>query len=705
MRARYVGVARHATGLALVSAVATLLCSAVAAAQGVSPPVSPAVSPAASPAVAASTAAAAPAALRPQDDLYLYVNRAWELATPIPPDKASIGAFDGLRDISRDRVKVIIDELAAKPQAPGSDEQKIADYYRAYMDEAAIDARGLKPIQPLFALVDAAKTPADFAILTGRLAGEGVGGPLSSYVGQDAKNATRYLASVSQSGLSLPDRDYYLGDTEAYQKARAALVVYITTVLREAGAKPEMAASQAAAIVALETKIATVHRTRVQLRDPNANYNLKAEADWSAVANLPWRAMFNAIGSGGANITEANIRQPEVVAAIAGLFQSESAEAWRAYFRYRIISSYAEVLPKSIRTARFELYGRTLRGLQQEEPRWRQATDAVGAGRGGALGEAVGRLYVERHFPPEAKARMVALVANLQEAYRQGIDGLTWMTPATKAQAQKKLSTFRVKIGYPDVWRDYSAFEVKADDPVGNSQRSTRFELDRNLGKLGKPIDRSEWGMTPQTVNAYYSATMNEIVFPAAILQPPFFDMAADDATNYGGIGAVIGHEISHGFDDSGSQFDADGNLKNWWTADDRKAFEGLTARVVAQYDGYQPLPGKNIQGKLTLGENLADVSGLAVSYRAYRLSLGGKEAPVLNGVTGDQRFFLGWAQVWRSQYRDAALLQQLTTDPHSPGRFRAIGSPVNMDAFHQAFGTQPGDGMWKAPDDRIRIW
>jgi putative endopeptidase len=693
------------TARALVSAMAALLCAASATAQGVSPPVpSPAVTPVNAPATAVG-ASPAPAALRAQDDLYLYVNRAWELATPIPPDKASIGAFDGLRDISRDRVKVIIDELAAKPQAPGSDEQKIADYYRAYTDDAAIDARGLKPVQPLFALVDAAKTPADFAVLTGRLAGEGVGGPLSAFVGQDAKNATRYLASVNQSGLSLPDREYYLGDSEAYQKARAALVVYITTVLRESGAKPEVAASQAAAIVALETKIAAVHRTRVQLRDPNANYNLKAEADWSAVAELPWRAMFNAIGSGGANITEANIRQPEVVGAIAGLFQSESPEAWRAYFRYRIINSYAEVLPKSIRTARFELYGRTLRGLQQEEPRWRQATDAVGAGRGGALGEAVGRLYVERHFPPEAKARMVALVANLQEAYHQGIDGLTWMTPATKAQAQKKLSTFRVKIGYPDVWRDYSAFEVKADDPVGNAQRSNRFELDRNLGKLGKPIDRSEWGMTPQTVNAYYSATMNEIVFPAAILQPPFFDMAADDATNYGGIGAVIGHEISHGFDDSGSQFDADGNLKNWWTADDRKAFEGLTARVVAQYDGYQPLPGKNIQGKLTLGENLADVSGLAVSYRAYRLSLGGKEAPVVNGITGDQRFFLGWAQVWRSQYRDAALLQQLTTDPHSPGRFRAIGSPVNMDAFHQAFGTQPGDGMWKAPDDRIRIW
>ena len=358
-----------------------------------------------------------------------------------------------------------------------------------------------------------------------------------------------------------------------------------------------------------------------------------------------------------------------------------------------------------LRDGRFEFYGKTLRGLQQEEPRWRQAVDAVGAGRGGALGEAVGRLYVERHFPPEAKARMVALVDNLRVAFRQGIDGLTWMTPATRAEAQKKLAAFNVKIGYPDMWRDYSAFAVKADDPVGNARRSSRFELDRNLSRLGKPIDRSEWGMTPQTVNAYYSSTMNEIVFPAAILQPPFFDMAADDATNYGGIGAVIGHEISHGFDDSGSQFDPQGNLRNWWTPEDRKAFEALTAQVVAQYEGYQPLPGKSIQGRLTLGENLADVSGLAVAYRAYRLSLGGKEAPVVDGLTGDQRFFLGWARVWRSRYRDAALLQQLTTDPHSPGRYRAIGAPVNMDAFHQAFGTQPGDGMWKAPGDRIRIW
>lgn len=692
MRPGHVPVASRATlsVLAAASAIFALGCAAPAVAQEV---------PAAVPAKAE---AAAP---RAQDDLYLFVNRAWELSTPIPPDKASIGAFDALRDLSRDRVKTIIDELAAKPQAPGSDEQKIADYYRAFMDEAAIEARGLKPVQPLLAMVDAASTPNDFAVLTGSLAGQGVGGPISSFVGQDAKNATRYIASVNQSGLSLPDRDYYLGDSEAYQKARAALVVYVTTVLREAGAKPEVAASQAAAVVALETKIATAHRTRVQLRDPNANYHLKAEADWGTVADLPWRAMFNAIGSGGANITEANIRQPEVVAAVAGLFRSEPAETWRAYFRYRVLSSYAEVLPKALRTARFELYGRTLRGLQQEEPRWRQGTDAVGAGRGGALGEAVGRLYVERHFPPEAKARMVSLVTNLREAYRQGIDGLAWMTPATKAQAQKKLASFRVKIAYPDVWRDYSAFEVKADDPVGNAQRSTRFELDRNLAKLGKPIDRSEWGMTPQTVNAYYSPTMNEIVFPAAILQPPFFDMVADDATNYGGIGAVIGHEISHGFDDSGSQFDADGNLKNWWTPEDRKAFEGLTAKVVAQYEGYQPLPGKSIQGKLTLGENLADVSGLAVAYRAYRLSLGDKEAPVVNGMTGDQRFFLGWAQVWRSQYRNAALLQQLTADPHSPGRYRAIGAPVNMDAFHEAFSTQPGDGMWKAPEDRIRIW
>lgn len=664
-----------------------------------------AASPASPDATTATGTVAGSTPVRPQDDLYQFVNQAWEAATPIPADKSSVGAFDALRDLSRDRVRAIIEELAAAPQAPGSDEQKIADYYRAYMDEAAIEARGLQPVQSLLALVEAAKTPEDFAVLAARLAGEGVGGPLATFVGQDPKDATRYLASVNQSGLSLPDRDYYLQDTEAYRNARGALNTYLTTLFREAGAKPEAAAADAAAVVALETKLATAHRTRVALRDPNRNYNLVAEAGWSAVADLPWRSMFDAMGAGGSAIVEANLRQPEVIKAVADLLRTEPASTWRAYFRYRVINSHADALPKALRSARFDLYGRTLRGLQQEEPRWRQAVDAVGAGRGGALGEAVGRLYVERHFPPEAKARMVALVNNLRAAFREGIDGLAWMTPATRAEAQKKLASFNVKIGYPDVWRDYSAFAVKPDDPVGNARRGSRFELDRNLARLGKPIDRREWGMTPQTVNAYYSATMNEIVFPAAILQPPFFDMAADDAANYGGIGAVIGHEISHGFDDSGSQFDYAGNLRNWWTPEDRKAFEGLTARVVAQYEGYQPLPGKSIQGRLTLGENIADVSGLAVAYRAYRLSLGGKEPPVINGLTGDQRFFVGWAQVWRSRYREAALLQQLTADPHSPGRYRAIGAPVNLDAFHEAFGTQPGDGMWKAPADRIRIW
>ena len=663
--------------------------------------------------MAADNAAAAPdpahptaaSPVRVQDNLYAYVNQSWEQSTPIPADKSSIGAFDALRDLSRERVKAIIEELSLKPQAPGSDEQKIADYYRAFMDETAIDARHLKPLEPLLALADAATTPADFAVLTSKLAGAGVVGPWTGYVAQDAKNASRYLLNVSQSGISLPDRDYYLVDSDSYQQARAALLAYVSSLLHESGTPAALATTQATAIVALETKLATAQRTRIQLRDPNANYHLKPEAEWSAVADLPWRSLFNAMGTGGSAITEANLRQPEYLAAVAALLRSEPTDTWHAYFRYRILSAYADVLPKPFRTARFKFSGMALRGLQQDEPRWRQGVDAVGAGRDSALGEAVGRVFVERHFPPAAKARMVALVAHLQAAYRLGIDDLSWMTPATKAQAQRKLATFRVKIGYPDVWRDYSAFAVTIDDPVGNTRRAAQFELDHNLAKLGQALDRSEWGMTPQTVNAYYSASMNEIVFPAAILQPPFFDMAADDAVNYGGIGAVIGHEISHGFDDSGSQFDADGNLQNWWSPEDRKSFEALTARVVAQYEAYQPLPGRSIQGRLTLGENLADISGLAVAYRAYHLSLGGKEAPVINGITGEQRFFLGWAQVWRSQYREPALLQQLTSDPHSPGRFRAVGAPVNMDAFHQAFGTQPGDGMWKAPDDRIRIW
>ena len=645
------------------------------------------------------------AAVRPQDDLYAYVNRTWEGSTPIPADKSSIGVFDALRDTSRERVKAIIDELAAKPQAAGTEAQKIADFYRAFVDEAAIDARGLAPVQPLLAKVAAAQSPAALAQLVGELAPEGVGGPFTVFISQDAKNATRYIASMQQSGLSLPDRDYYLADAESYVKARTALLAYAASLFREAGDTAEAAATRAQAVVALETALAKAQRTRVQLRDPNANYNLRGEAEWPGVANLPWRAMLDAAGPGAAAIREVNIRQPEYVAAVASLLATAPTADWQSYFRYRVLSEYANLLPKPFRDARFELYGRTLRGLQQQEPRWRQGVDAVGGGRGGVLGEALGKIYVERHFPPAAKARMGALVDNLRQAYGSGIDGLAWMSPATRAQAQKKLSTFRVKIGYPDVWRDYAALEIRGDDAVGNARRAARFELDRNLARLGKPIDRTEWGMTPQTVNAYYSPTMNEIVFPAAILQPPFFDLEADDAVNYGAIGAVIGHEISHGFDDQGSQFDADGNLKNWWAPEDRAAFDALTARLVAQYEAYTPLPGRSIQGKLTLGENIGDLSGLAVAHRAYRLSLGGKEAPVINGLTGDQRFFMGWAQQWRSQYREQQLLQQLTSDPHSPGRYRAIGAPVNMDAFHEAFGTKPGDGMWKAPADRIKIW
>ena len=460
------------------------------------------------------------------------------------------------------------------------------------------------------------------------------------------------------------------------------------------------AVKAAADVVAFETKLAEASVPRAELRDLDKLYNPVGRAGLIKLTpKLDWAGWLDAIGAGSA--TAISVDRPDTYKKFESLLVGTKVATLRHYLRFHSISTLAPSLAKPVFEEDFAFFQVKVTGRKVAEPRWKRCLAAVNTG----VGEVAGRYWVERAFPGESKAVADAMLGDIQDAFVKGLPALAWMDDATRERAREKAGKISRKIGYPDVWRDYSAFEVKADDPVGNAQRSNRFELDRNLGKLGKPIDRSEWGMTPQTVNAYYSATMNEIVFPAAILQPPFFDMAADDATNYGGIGAVIGHEISHGFDDSGSQFDADGNLKNWWTADDRKAFEGLTARVVAQYDGYQPLPGKNIQGKLTLGENLADVSGLAVSYRAYRLSLGGKEAPVVNGITGDQRFFLGWAQVWRSQYRDAALLQQLTTDPHSPGRFRAIGSPVNMDAFHQAFGTQPGDGMWKAPDDRIRIW
>ena len=635
--------------------------------------------------------------VRPQDDLFLAMNGNWVKKTDIPADKSAWGTFYELRDRTDHQVREIVEGLQAKDPAPGSNAQKVNDYFRAFLDEAAIDKAGLAPVEASLKDVDSLKDDGMLAGLMGHWQGV-VAMPLQVGASPDLDDPSVYIADFRQGGLGLPDRDYYLKSDERFAKARAAYTDYLGKLFTLSG--DTEAAAHAAQVLALETKIATAQWPREQTRDPRLAHNPKTPAELEALApGLDWNTF-----EAQAQLKPGRIivvRQPSYVTALAGLVKSEPLETWKLYLRARRLDGVANVLPKEFRDASYQFHDVAIAGLKQELPRWQQGV----AQTNGALGEAIGQLYVAQYFPPAYKARMQALVANLMKAYSQSIDGLTWMSPATKKEAHLKLSKYGVKIGYPDVWRDYSALEVKAGDALGNSDRGDAFEYRRQIVRVGGQVDRTEWGMTPQTINAYYSGNKNEIVFPAAILQPPFFNVAADDATNYGAIGAVIGHEISHGFDDKGSQLDGDGRLRNWWTDADRKAFEEVTGRLVAQYSAYEPLPGQHLNGKLTLGENIADLSGLQISYKAWKLSLGGRKAPVIDGLTGEQRFVYGFAQVWRSKVRDERELQLLTIDPHSPGQFRADGATINADVFHEAFHTKPGDRMWKAPADRLRLW
>jgi putative endopeptidase len=594
-------------------------------------------------------------------------------------------------------VRKIVEELAASSQPAGSDAQKIGDYYRSYMNEAAIDQAGMAPLSPWLAQIDAVKTKPQLAALMGRLQGM-VSTPVILWVEADAKNPSIYRAMTWQDGLGMPNRDYYLKRDERYAKAREAYQSYVETLLSLAGASD--AKRQAQAVFALEEKIARVQWAPEDNRNPVKTYNPMTPAALAKAApGFDWSGYLKAAMLDGGD--KLSVSQPSYARGFAALVQSTPLATWQQYMRVRVLDSRAEVLPAAAREAHFAFHGKTIRGQQQDRPRWQKATASLD----GALGEAVGRIYVARHFSPAHKARMQELVGNLLAAYGQSIDGVTWMSDVTKQRAKQKLAKYVTKIGYPDTWRDYSKLEVRANDAFGNAMRAGRFEYERQAVRAGKPVDRGEWGMSPQKVNAYYNPSFNEIVFPAAILEPPFFDMNADDAVNYGAIGAIIGHEISHGFDDQGSQFDGDGRLNNWWTAADRKAFDALGAKLVAQYSAYEPIPGHKVNGKLTLGENIADLSGLQIAFKAYQISQRGKAVPVIDGLTGDQRFFLGWAQAWRSQQREARMLQLLTIDTHAPAQFRANGPAVNTDGFHESFGTQPGDGMFKQPEARIRIW
>jgi putative endopeptidase len=666
-------------------------------------------------AAAAKTAASAkPAALgsgiavnfvdptvRVQDDFFTHLNGKWLKTTAIPADKSSWGSFAKLQDDTQPQLRAIIENAAKSPnQAAGTDAQRIGDFYASFMDEKKADALGLAPLNAELAGIAAIKSRAELPAMMAHLGRLGVGLPYDFGIHQDAKDSTKYVADISQGGLGLPDRDYYLKKDDAkLADALAKYGVYVEKMLALAGSKT--AAADAKAILALETELAKVQWTKVENRDPVKAYNKVELAKMAEVApGYDWKSYLDSAGI-SSKTGYVIVSQPSYLKGFADVANKTSLESWKAYLQMHLISAYASFLSKPFVDTRFAFYGTALSGVTEMQPRWKRAVSSVEA----SLGESLGKLYVEQHFPAERKARMEALVKNLLAAYKQSIDTLDWMSPETKKEAQAKLAKFTPKIAYPNRWKDYSALVVSRDDLVGNVMRSRTVESNRELNKLGKPIDREEWGMTPQTINAYYNPEMNEIVFPAAILQPPFFDAKADDAVNYGAIGAVIGHEISHGFDDQGAQYDGDGNLRDWWSAADHKNFAAKTQMLVKQYNGYSPLPGYNVNGELTLGENIADNSGVAIAYKAYKLSLNGKKAPVISGLTGDQRFFMGFGQVWRMKMREPQQIVQVKTDPHSPGQFRANGTMMNQPAFYEAFNVKPGDKMYLAPKDRVIIW
>jgi putative endopeptidase len=637
-------------------------------------------------------------AVRAQDDLFQHLNGKWLADTVIPADKSSWGSFAKLADDTQTQLRGIVEAAAAdQSRAAGSNKQKIGDFYTSFMDEAKLESLGLTPLNAQLAKIAALKNTSELPAFIAQFSKLGVSLPYDFGIHQDAKDSTKYVADIGQSGLGLPDRDYYLEEGKA--DTRAKYLNHVEKILSLAG--DQNAAANAKAILALETELAKVQWSKVENRDPVKAYNKVDLAKLADVApGFDWATYLKDTGIAG-KVSYVIVSQPSYLKGFAEIANKTPIETWKAYFQWHLLHANASYLPKAFVDENFAFYGTTLTGVTEMRPRWKRGVSAVE----GALGEAVGQLYVEQYFPADRKVRMEALVKNLLTAYKQSIDKLDWMSPVTKKQAQIKLAKFTTKIAYPNKWRDYSALTVTSDDLIGNIERANLVSYNRELNKLGQPIDRDEWGMTPQTVNAYYNPEMNEIVFPASILQAPFFDANADDAVNYGAIGAVIGHEISHGFDDQGAQYDGDGNLRDWWTKSDHKNFAAKTKQLVAQYNGFSPVKGYFVNGELTLGENIADNSGLAIAYKAYKLALHGKKAPVIDGLTGDQRFYSGWAQVWRMKMREAQQLVYLKTDPHSPGQFRVNGTVRNQPGYYEAFGVKPGDKMYLPPKERVIMW
>ena len=638
--------------------------------------------------------------VRPQDDLFRHVNGVWLRDAEIPADRARFGAFDELRMESEDRVRKIIDECAASAATPGSNARKIGDVYRSFMDEKRIEELGVSPIANELSEAQAVNSIDDLASFLGTQWTRGMSGIFGSFIYADFKDSTTHIAYVSQSGISLPDESYY---REAeHESVRTAFIAHMTKMFELAGIAD--AGGHAKRVMELETQIASYHWDRVKLREAELNYNKMSFAelqDLSGTFNWELWLEKSQIPSGAFDTLI--VRQPPFFEGLSTLMSNFNAAAWQSWLMWNIISEAASYLSSAFVEENFDFFGRTLSGTPEMKERWRRGGSLVE----GFLGEAIGELYVEKYFPPAAKQRMLQLVDNLMVAYKQSITDLDWMTEETKEKALVKLSKFVPMIGYPDKWRDYSALEIKADDLIGNLHALAKFELDYMLAKIGKSVDRDEWGMTPQTVNAYYNPVMNRIVFPAGILQAPFFDLEADDATNYGGIGAVIGHEVGHGFDDQGSKYDGDGNINNWWSEKDLSEFENRTKSLIDQYDVLRPeaAPDVHVNGALTIGENIGDLGGLTIAYKAYKIALEGKKSEVLSDLSGEQRLFFNWARVWRGKSRPDEARRLITIDPHSPAEFRCNQIVKNLDEFCDAFGVVEGDELFMPKEERVRIW
>lgn len=637
--------------------------------------------------------------IRPQDNFFRYINGGWLSKNTIPDDKTAIGSFYDLRDKADEDVKTIIEELAATDNLKmGSDEQKVADLFRSYMNDEKRNADGIKPIQKILAAIDELKNKDDLAKFFGTYSTAGISSPLQLYISIDAKNSSSYAIHIWQGGLNLPDKDYYFNEAERFVKLRSGYKTHIENMYNLAGMSNGKNAAQN--IMALETNLAEFHWTRVENRDSEKRYNKFATNNLNSVSEqFNWNAFLTA--EGVSSQKDIIINQPGFVKGFGKVFAETSLDTWKQYLTFNTLSAFSSYLTADLDNENFDFFSKQLSGRKEQRPQWKRGVSVVNDN----LGEVIGKVYVTRHFTPEAKSRMSELVENLRNAYGASIDNLAWMSEDTKKEAQVKLAAFTPKIGYPDKWEDYSNLTIKSDDLIGNVIKSRKVSSDKEIAKLGGPIQKWEWHMTPQTVNAYYNPPANEIVFPAAILQAPFFNMKADDAVNYGGIGAVIGHEMGHGFDDQGSKYDATGNLRNWWTEQDLEEFSTRTKALVEQYAGYQVFEDLNVNGELTLGENIGDLSGVTIAYKAYKASLNGKEAPVIDGLTGDQRFFMGYAQIWRGKIVEKSMRNRVATDPHSPGEFRVLGILSNFDKFYETFDVKEGDAMYIAPEKRVSIW